>query len=196
MRRRIHSSFTAWIVMVSVIGLGIPTLAQAQGGYLGVDAATRWSDVDWGGGTDHYTTEHLRLKGGFDFDRNFGFELRIASGDDDTFNDFVGTWKWEAGTTFSGYLRPHVSLSSFFDLYGLVGMSLMDTSYQLLGSGLEDRETVWSFDLGFGGQFNVSPHFAITLEILHSFGYADYPMLTTGVNLDGTAVGAGVLFRF
>lgn len=192
---RAHVYKLVLATLAGIVGFVIPPLAQAQGGYLGVDVATRWTDLDWGGGTDHYTTNHVRLKGGFDFDRNFGFEMRIASGGDDTFNDFAGTWRWRAGTAVSGYFRPHVSLSPAFDLYGLLGMTLMDTTYELIGFG-EDHESVLSFDFGGGGQFNVSRNVAFTLEITYSVGSADYPLLTTGADLYGTTAAAGVLFRF
>lgn len=192
---RIHKSVLAVATVVGIGGFGVAASAQADGGYLGVDAATMWTDVDWGGGTDHYTTQHLRLKGGYDFPGYYGFEMRIASGSDDTYNDVFGTWKWEAGTRVSGYFKPRVSFRNF-DLYGLLGVSWWDTSYQLVDSGLKDSETIATFDLGFGGQYNFSRHFGVTAEILHSVGSADYPTFTSGVDIYSTALGAGVVFRF
>jgi hypothetical protein len=192
---RIHRPVIALAAIVGIGGFGIPAIAQADGGYIGADAATMWTDVDWGGGTDHYTTQHLRLKGGYDFPGYFGFEMRIASGGDDTYNDIFGTWKWEAGTRVSGYFKPRVSFGNF-DLYGLLGLSLMDTSYRLVGSGFKDSETIATLDLGFGGQYNFSPNFGVTAEILNSVGSADYPTFTSGVDIYSTALGAGVVFRF
>jgi len=191
----IRRSVIGLTAIVAIGGVGVPALAQADGPYIGADAATMWTDVDWGGGTDHYTTQHLRIKGGYDFPGNYGFEMRIATGSDDTYNDIFGTWKWEAGTRVSGYFKPRVSFGNF-DLYGLLGLSVMDTSYQLVGSGLKDSESIATFDLGFGGQLNFTRHFGITAEVLHSVGSADYPTFTSGVDIYNTELAAGVVFRF
>jgi Outer membrane protein beta-barrel domain len=191
---RMHRSVATLAVIAGFGACGLPALARADGPYIGVDGATMWTDVDWGGGVDHYTTQHLRLKGGYDFPGNFGFEMRIATGGDDTFNDFYGTWKWTAGTRVSGYFKPRVSFGNF-DLYGLFGLSLMDTSYELVGFA-RDSESVLTFDFGFGGQINLTRNFGLTADLLYSVGSASYPTLTTGVYIDSTVLGAGVVFRF
>lgn len=187
----------AILAVVAGFGVcGLPALARADGPYIGVDGATMWSDVYWGGITDHYTTQHLRLKGGYDFPGNMGFEMRIATGSDDTFFDGFYTYKWEAGTRFSGYFKPRVSFGNF-DLYGLLGLSLMDTSYQNLSFGFKDSESILTFDVGFGGQINITRNFGVTADLVYSMGSANYPNTTVyGADIYTTSLGAGVVFRF
>jgi hypothetical protein len=191
---RIHKSVSALAVITGFGALGLPAMAHADGPYVGVDGATMSTDVDWGGGVDRYNTQHMRFKVGYDFPGYYGFEARIATGGDDTYNDFYGTWKWTAGTRVSGYFKPRVSFGNF-DLYGLFGLSLMDTSYQLIGYA-KDNESVLTFDFGFGGQLYLTRNFGLTADLLYSVGSASYPTLTTGVNIDSTILGAGVVFRF
>lgn len=185
---------------VIAVCLSAPSLAHADGWYLGADVALRDTTLDYGLFTsdESYTTQHVRLKAGYDFAQYFGVEMRLMNSGDDTYTDIFGTWKWSTGNVVSLYFKPHYNFGNF-DLYGLVGLSFMDTAYEAVAgpyTGEKDTDTLTTFDFGFGGQFNVTRYFAITGEVKLDVGSADYPTLLGTTDVYGSAIGMGVVFRF
>ena len=183
--------------------LGVPLTARADGWYLGADLAVMDTTLEYGGVlsstyTESYTTGHARLKGGYNFAKYYGVELRLTSSGDDTYVDSLGTWRWRAGESFSGYFKPHYEIGRF-DIYGLVGLSVMDTSYEAVAgpwTGQKDEATLATFDFGVGGIFLVTRNFGITAEIKLNVGTADYKTFLGSTDVYGAAFGAGVVYRF
>jgi len=183
--------------------LGFPLSAQADGWYLGADLAVMDTTLEYGGVfssaySESYATGHARLKGGYNFAKYFGAELRLTSSGDDTYVDSFGTWKWRTGESLSGYFKPHYEIGHF-DIYGLVGLSVMDTSYEAVAgpqTGQKDKATLATFDFGVGGIYLFTPHFGVSAEIKLNVGTADYKTLLGSTDIYGAAFGAGVVFRF
>ena len=189
-------------ILATAVALGclaVPSLARADGWYLGADVALRDTTLEYYfSASESYTTQHVRLKAGYDFARYYGVEVRLMNSGDDTYTDFLGTWKWSTGNVVSFYFKPHYNFSDF-DLYGLVGLSFMDTAYEAVAgpyTGVKDTDTLATFDFGFGGQYNVTRHFAITGEVKLDVGSADYPTILGSTDVYGSTVGIGVAFRF
>ncbi len=182
-----------------VIGLSVPFLARADGWYLGADVAFRDTTLDYGAPVEEsYSTQHVRLKGGYDFAQNFGVEMRLMNSGDDTYTDFFGTWKWSTGNVVSLYFKPHYNFGDF-TLYGLVGLSFMDTSYEAVAgpfTGAKDTATLTTFDFGVGGQYNFTRHFGITGEVKLDVGSADYNTILGSTDVYGAEIGFGVSYRF
>jgi hypothetical protein len=179
--------------------LAVPSLAQADGGYLGADAVLRGTTLEYYfSGSESYTTQHLRLKAGYDFAQYYGVEMRLMNSGDDTYTDIYGTWKWSTGNVVSLYFKPHYNFGDFA-MYGLVGLSFMDTAYEAVAgpyTGVKDTDTLTTFDFGFGGQYNFSPHFSLTGEVKLDVGSADYPTILGSTDVYGSAVAIGVVYRF
>ncbi|MCK7577694.1 MAG: hypothetical protein MZV65_19105 [Chromatiales bacterium] len=79
----------ATMLTTGVIGATLPAVSSAGDFYLGADAVMLTTDLDYGF-TESYTTEHLRVKGGYEFSNNFALEAQVLSAASDTDADFLG----------------------------------------------------------------------------------------------------------
>ena len=181
-----------------VIGLlGLPSVVGAGDWYLGAGFAQMQTTLDYPGGSEDYTTQHVRVNGGYAFTKHIAIEARLTSSGDDTDIDLFGArYKWQTGTVVSFYAKPMMQIGKF-DLYALVGLSLLDTTYELVAFGIKDTETVLTFDAGVGGQYNFNRNFGVSVEAKAYTGTADYPtFFFDGVDISGLSIGAGVTYRF
>lgn len=186
--------------MVSLIGFaGIAGTAQAGGFYLGADAVSLSTELDYAFGTEDYSTTHLRLKAGYEFADFLAVEAHLAGAGDDTGVDpFGDLYKFDTGNIIGIYLKPKTPFSKA-NVYGLIGLSQWDTTYTDVAFPIfKDNETVNMFGFGVGGEFNITKNLRFNIEGMIHVGSADYPVNIGGQSVDILAYGlaAGMSYRF
>jgi len=196
----LHTSARLGLAIVAASALLLGTsAAQAEGWYVGADIASMKSLLDYNAGSERYATTHVRAKLGYAYDDNFSLEARVmSSGNDTDLNPSQVKYRWQTGTVASFYLRPSVPIGKL-NFYGLIGVSVLDTTYTDTVANQSDVEKVKTIDYGLGGEYYFSRTFSIALEAKVFTGTADYPRFFTpsdSVTVSGTTVGLGTVFRF
>lgn len=112
-----------------------------------------------------------------------------------------GFRKWSAGPSFGRFLKP---ASTFrrgrAGVYGLFGVTRMETTYQFQNTGLEYKDRIWSGAAGTGMQYNFASGLSASVDVLWTQGEARYPHLFnagTGTETVTTATASiGLNYRF
>ena len=172
---------------------------QAEGWYVGADVVAMNTSIDYDAGSERYGTNHLRAKLGYAYNDYFSLEARIMSSGDDTDQNASNVkFRWQTGSVVSFYLRPTVPVGKF-NFYGLIGLSVLDTTYTDTATSQADAERVRTLDYGLGAEYYFTRNFSISLEAKAFTGTADYSKFFTpadSVTVSGTTVGLGTVFRF
>lgn len=189
----------AFFLVVSVVGMATPGLADAadSGAYVGGDIGTTFVYTD---GT--YAFDYVRLKAGYRINPHIAVEAQVRSGgNDQDYDPPEGYRKWEAGTAYGLFIKPiHAFHRGRVEIYGLVGVSWMKTSYRLLDSGILDSDNTLNAVVGVGGQYNFTPQFGASLDWMVTGGNARYAHVTGtgGLSVEIVTIGAsfGLDYRF
>lgn len=183
-------------VCASAMAISSPAQAVERGFYLGTDVAQLQTTIDYGV-TESYTTSHARLKGGYQFLDFLSVEGRIMSSGNDTDIDFLGDrYSFDTGTMYGFYVRPHTNFRTA-NVYGIVGLTVMNTSYRFVNGGPVDNDRVLVETIGVGGDFRIAGNLSLTVEAQVYVGTADYKSyFFTSVDLTGYGLSAGLRYRF
>lgn len=173
-----------------------PAHATDRGFYLGADVVSLQTTLDYGY-TETYNTSHARLKGGYQILKFLSVEGRLTSPGHDTDIDFLGDrYRFDAGTAFGIYARPHTNFSNA-NVYGIIGLTAMNTKYRLAGGGPVDSDLVLVETIGVGGDFRLAGNLFLDIEAQIYLGVADYPSNgLADVLLYSTGLSAGLRYRF
>jgi opacity protein-like surface antigen len=181
-----------------VVGISLSAgaaAAQADGWYAGADVATRVVYTD---GT--YGSDLLRFKGGYRLNKHVAIETQIMGGDSDSDLDVGGFREWEAGTSYGLFLKPALVFhGGRVDVYGMFGVTRMETTYRYLATGIEDKSRVTSGAVGVGMQYNFASRLSASIDVLFTHGQAKYPHLSGPYPDDTVSTatgGVGINFRF
>jgi hypothetical protein len=175
-----------------------PGVASAGGFYLGADAALLSTELDYGL-TEEYSTNHLRVKAGYEIADFIAVEGHVYTANDDTDIDFAGRlFAFDTGTIVGVYAKPKTNFDKA-NVYGLVGISMWDTTYTWVsGGGARDTQSVAMFGIGVGGEFNVTKNFRVNVEGMVHVGSADYitGAISTDADVYSLGLAAGVSYKF
>lgn len=197
---RLSFEFVRIVLPACVCALVLTTPVQAaeRGFYLGVDAASLQTTLDYGF-TENYSTTHTRLKIGYQIVKFMSVEGRLMSSGYDTDIDFLGgQYRFDTGTMAGIYARPHTNFRNA-NVYGIVGLTSMNTKYRLIApiTGPTDSENVIAFTLGVGGSFRIVGELTLDVEATVYTGTADYGnYFVDYVDLYSVGLGAGLRYRF
>jgi hypothetical protein len=186
----------AMLVAGAVGAAAVPATAKASGFYLGADAVQLATELDYGF-TEKYTTQHLRVKAGYEFLDYLAVEAQLLTADSDVdFDVFGDRFELDTGTIVGVYIKPKTNFETA-NVYGLFGFSLWDTTYTDVGFGFQDTDAVVMFGVGIGGEFNVTRNFRFSIEAMVHAGSADYPtFFFDSVDVYSYGLAAGFNFRF
>jgi len=176
-----------------VIGSG-----RDRGFYLGADVASLQTTLDYGF-TENYSTNHARLKVGYQILNFLSVEGRIMTPDYDTDIDFLGgQYRFDTGSVFGVYARPHTNFPNA-NVYDIVGLTVMNTKYRPVApiTGLTDGDSVIALTLGVGGSFRLVGNLTLDVEGTLYSGTADYNnYFVDYVDLYSYGLSAGLRYRF
>lgn len=196
-----HIGSSARISMLVVFTglMALPSLASAASGwYAGVAMDSMTTTLDYTIGTESYSTQHVGVKLGYEFSGNSAIEFRLMGAGNGTDVDFLGdTYRWDSGTIFSVYWKPSFNTSSRTNIYGLLGVSTLSSRYQAISPvvGPVDSESVFTFDMGVGLQYNFN-RFTLSTEVKGRFGAASYSAYFTGDPITVTSLGIGIAAHY
>lgn len=192
------NSTTALAVLLagSIGATAVPDTAAASGFYLGADAVQLATELDYGF-TENYTTQHLRVKGGFEFLDYLAVEAQVYTADQDTDIDAFGDrFELDTGSIVGVYIKPKARFPNG-SVYGLFGFSVWDTTYTEVATALDNTDSVFMFGLGIGGEFNIGRHLRFNIEGMLHTGSADYPTFYLDpVDMYAYGIAAGFNVRF
>ena len=197
---RLHTVYQSAVAVLTVCACALLFAPQAQardhGFYLGVDAMALQTTLDYGN-TETYNTSHSRLRVGYQILKFLSVEGRFMSSGYDTDIDYLGnTYRFDTGSMAGFYVRPHTNFRNA-NVYGIVGLTSMDTRYRPVGAGTEDRDVVVAFTVGVGGTFKIVGNLTLDVEATLYEGVADYGAnIMDTVSLYGVGVSAGLRYRF
>lgn len=191
------------VILLSVAGCVVlaPT-ARAQGAYTGMDVVRLTSKVSGTtGGVDQVETSssnHLRIKAGYDFSDMFGIEFQLIPINFSSFlRDTSGTpYNIKTGPIVGVYGRVEFPVGSSAGFYGLLGIATVRTDYSrtnqfgFSGGGNSDSHNGFSFGLGL--EVRLSERLIGSLDwMYYHIGSASYPTYFTGNPLQVTG-GLGI----
>jgi opacity protein-like surface antigen len=179
-----------------VTGAALPAVSSAGDFYIGADAVMLATDLDYGY-TESYSTEHARVKAGYEFSSNFALEAQVLSAASDTDLDYVGnTFELDTGNIV-GVFAKFKSSNPKVNFYGLAGLEFWDTTYTWIGPGFKDSETLTMLGLAVGGEFNITKNLMIDVEGSVHVGSADYSsFFTDSVDVTSLGLAVGLNYRF
>lgn len=186
----------ATLVAGALGAMAVPDTASARGFYLGADVVQLSTELDYGY-TENYTTQHLRVKGGYEFLDYLAIEGQVLTAAHDTDTDvFGGRYELDTGNIVGVYVKPKTNFTNA-NVYGLIGLSLWDTAYRGVAFPFEDTDSVLMFGLGVGGEFNITRNFRFNIEAMLHTGSADYPtFFSDTVDVYTFGIAAGFNYRF
>lgn len=195
---RIHFKFLRVVSMLFAGALTFMSTAQAadRGFYLGADVVSLQTTLDYYIATETYSTSHARLKAGYQILDFLSVEGRIMSAGNGTDIDFLGNqYRFETGTMFGIYARPHTNFRSA-NVYGILGLTAMNTRYNPVGFAPADHDLVLAETIGVGGDFRIAGNLSLNIEAQIYVGVVDYPMWLGTADLYGYGLSAGLRYRF
>lgn len=185
-------------VCTALLALSQAAQADERGFYMGADAVQLTTTLDYVA-TESYTTTHARFKAGYQILDFLSVEGRIMSSDYNTDIDvFSETYRFDTGTMFGVYARPHTNFRDA-NVYGLIGLTAMNTKYRRLlpVAGPADTDTVLALTVGVGGTFRIAGNLFFDIEAQAFSGTADYnSYFLDYVDLYGVGISAGLRYRF
>lgn len=186
----------ATVFTTGVIGATLPAVSSAGDFYIGADAVMLTTDLDYGF-TESYSTEHLRVKGGYEFSSNFALEGQVLTAGSDTDLDFLGnTFELDTGSIV-GVFAKFKTNNPKVNVYGLAGLEFWDTTYTWVGTPFKDSETLTMVGLAIGGEFNITKNLMIDVEGSFHVGSADYTtFFADSVDVTSLGLAVGVNYRF
>ena len=200
-----HSSFRFLQVvsMMSLCAIALatqaPALAADRGFYLGADVVTLQTTLDYGF-IENYSTTHARLKVGYQISKYLSVEGRVMSSDYDTDIDVIGgEYRFDTGTMAGIYIRPHSNAARKANVYGIFGITSMNTKYRLVQplTGPTDTENVIAVTIGVGGSFRIVGNLTFDIEAALYAGTADYATyFADSIDLTSVGLSAGLRYRF
>jgi opacity protein-like surface antigen len=198
---KIRKTAVAALVAGAMGATLLPGTASAGGFYMGADAALLSTELDYGF-TEEYSTNHLRVKAGYEIADFIAVEGHVYTANDDTDIDFTNTlFSLDTGTIVGIYAKPKTNFGAA-NVYGLIGLSIWDTTYTQVngvGAGTRDTESVAMFGFGVGGEFNITKNFHVNVEGMVHIGSADYNSFFVGsdsVDVYSLGLAAGVSYKF
>jgi hypothetical protein len=192
------SSLSVALVAAGAISVAVvSTDASAAGFYLGADAVSLKTDLDYAGGSESYSTTHLRVKGGYEFMDYIAVEAHVLTAADDTDIDpFGNLFSLDTGTIVGIYAKPKTNFEKA-NVYGLLGLSVWDTTYSWVGMPFQDTDSVAMLGIGVGGEFNITKNLRVNVEGMIHIGSADYnTFFADSVDVYALGLAAGVNYRF
>lgn len=187
-----------FIAATSLICLSQPALAVDSGAYLGAGFSTNsmtssCADGYFSGSCNDPSTgskdsSHLRLVGGYNFDKHFGIEAGFSDLGTYRVKDNAGVPVGEfKATAFTLALRGGNTFSNGFSIFGKLGMASVRTEYKvqpswtLAGSANQRSSGVVG---GVAGQYDINETvgFRVSLEVIQ-FTDAEFENATGGVGL-------------
>jgi hypothetical protein len=186
------------IATVSLSCLPLSALADDGGAYLGAGFSSNsmtssCADGYFSGSCNDPATGpkdsvHLRMVGGYDFDKHFGIEAGYSDLGTYRVKDHSGVPVGEfKATAFTLALRGGNTFSSGFSIFGKLGMTSVKTEYRNLPSWtLSGGQTQRSSGVvgGVAGQYNInaSVGFRVFLEAIQ-FTDAEFENAVGGIGL-------------
>ena len=186
------------IAATSLLCLSQSALADDAGGYLGAGFSTNTMTSSCADG--YFTSNcndpasgpkdsgHLRLVGGYNFDRHFGIEAGYSNLGTYRVKDNTGVPVGEfRATAFTFALRGGNTFSNGFSIFGKLGIASVKTKYKAqpswtLTGGASQRSS--GVVGGVAGQYNINETvgFRVSLEVIQ-FTDAEFENATGGVGL-------------
>lgn len=153
-------SAVAWAADAEQVPQSAPRTAAQSGAYLGADIAVLGNTLEYhlcpscGKVQESYSSTHLRLRAGYRFTSQWAIEAHVVSGSDDTQVDPYGnTFRMTTGPIVGVFGRVNLPLGQQAGIYGLLGVSSVQTKYKMMPNGTEDSQK--STKVGFGGGLEV-----------------------------------------
>lgn len=183
--------------LVFLAGWAMPADAGDWYADAGVSARIVYTDGNYG-------YDQMRIRAGYSVNRAISLEVQAASGGSDRDHDIIdGFRKWIEGPSYGAFVRFSRALRrNRVEVYGLVGVTRMETTYRFLDLGVEDKDRIWSGAAGAGMQYNFpNSGFSAALDVLWTYGEGTYPNLSGYATygdesvITGT-VTAGLGYRF
>lgn len=181
-------------------GATLPTSASASGFYIGADVVQRTTDLEYPdtyGGSETYTTQHTRIKAGYEILKFLAVEAHASNAGKDTDIDpFGDMFELDTGNIIGIYVKPKTPFAKA-NVYGLIGFSQWDTTYREVATGLKDTDTVITFGVGVGGEFNITQNLRFNIEGMAQAGSTNYnTFFFDSPDLYSLSFAAGISYRF
>lgn len=121
--------------------------------------------------------EHVRhLCAQYEFTNYIAIEGRVYTSNDDNDIDINGDrFAFDTGNIIGVYAKPKTNFAKA-NVYGLVGLSMWDTTYTAVtGSWApsRDKDSVVMFGVGVGGEFNITKNLRFNIEGMIHAGSVD-----------------------
>ena len=189
--------------MLSMIGLTavgaatLPTSASASGFYIGADVVKRTTDLDYLGGTETYDTSHVRIKGGYEILKFLAVEAHVlTAGNDTDIDPFGALYELDTGNIIGIYVKPKTNFAKA-NVYGLIGFAQWDTTYTEVATRVKDTDTVVTFGVGVGGEFNITKNLRFNIEGMIQSGSPSYStFFINSPDLYSFSLAAGMSYKF
>lgn len=193
-----RSLFGFTVFGLTVVGAGVlPTSVSASGFYIGADVVQRTTDLDYDGGTETYNTSHVRIKGGYEILKFLAVEAHVSTAGKDTDIDpFGDLFELDTGNIIGIYAKPKTNFAKA-NVYGLIGFAQWDTTYTDVAARIKDTDTVITFGVGVGGEFNVTKNLRFNIEGMVQQGSATYTVFfPNDSDIYSLSLAAGMSYRF
>lgn len=199
----------------------VPLTVSAAEVYAGVDVVgvnTEIGDRSLGIGVGaNFNTSHLRIKAGYHILDYFALEAYVMTPGDDTTESTLTSSSGGTSTTTTVedkfdtgvIIGANIKLVKKFervDLYGLIGISRMDTELVYTTFPIFSPSTTTTFSdsvilygAGAGLAFNIRSNMKLNFEAMYQTGTADYDLpgtTSTTADIDSIGISAGVSYYF
>jgi len=195
------SAKLAQLVLISLFPMVLmatsaTTRADDKGWYIGGGAMARQTILEYGA-SESYSTSHAYVSVGYQFLKFLSLEGRFMSASNDTdIDDFGGLFELDTGNIVGLYVRPHTNFKAA-NVYGIFGITGMDTKYRAVLGGPVDSDTVISLTAGVGGSFVLAKQLTLDVEAILYAGTAKYSRYFSDfVDVFGSGLGASLRYRF
>lgn len=191
---------TAIALAAGAIGIAfMPATASAAGFYIGADVARLSTELDYGF-SEEYDTQHVRVKAGYEFADFIAIEGHVYTSNDDDDIDINGDrFSFDTGNIIGVYAKPKTNFAKA-NVYGLVGLSIWDTTYTILTGVFatsRDTDSVVMLGFGVGGEFNITKNLRFNIEGMLHVGSADYnTFFADSVDMYSLGLAAGMSYKF
>lgn len=138
----------------------------------------------------------LGIRGGYYFNKNFSLEGRLGIGvGDDTQNiPGFGDLTLEMDTMLGVYAVGRIPVSEKFQFYGLVGLTMADTTFSSPGFA-DDSESETGLSFGVGVEFDMTKSLSLGLEYVSYFRGAEIDN-SGGLEYDADGFGLSLNYLF
>ena len=157
----------------------------------------RTTDLEYSGFIETYNTSHVRIKGGYEILKFLAVEAHVlTAGNDTDIDPFGALFELDTGNIIGIYVKPKTNFAKA-NVYELIGFAQWDTTYTEVATRVKDTDTVVTFGVGVGGEFNITKNLRFNIEGMIQSGNPSYStFFVNSPDLYSLSLAAGMSYKF